>query len=191
MGTFLGFSHHLDLPDTMVSSSPLLLAIASCLVSATWGATVCTAQGKLEDRMMSNLRNNDRDRNGVVTGNEVFTDFGNYDLNGDGCCSRAEWVYRWITFYKFSAGYSEARLNELLTPNADESCLIKIADYKDNTHIKFPEADFVSVNVQSLIDFCDKDPSLFTTNCDCAQLGHMCNTDQYFKNVAACVKLNA
>merc|ERR1712066_587681 len=149
--------------------------------------TCCEGKGSLGFRMHKNLRINDLDGNGFVTGAEIKKDFDdNYDKNGDGCCSKQEWVSRWESYFKFSPEFAIKRLNDISLPGTTDDCKINVPQFLAANVINIPADQFVNDNIQSLVDLCRSDKNLTRTNCDCAQLYEACAMDSLMGKSQAC-----
>jgi len=159
-------------------------------------AQSCADKGSLSSRFAANLKINDPNHDGVVTGDEIYADFkDNYDTDMDGCCSEKEWVDHWTSFYKFSPEFARARLAPVVvsaaamqTSTPPASCLIKYDVYQGNTNIRFPIADFVEANAQNLVGMCLNSSiiSSLKDNCDCSDLKATCINDMTFNGTMAC-----
>lgn len=175
----------------MMSSSTILLITASMTLAVVGqGPLDCSGKGSLSDRFMANLRVNDANNDGVADGMEFYNDFlNNYDVDKDGCCSVSEWVQRWDVAFNFSAEYAMKRMEDI-GGKMNDSCPILYTPYKSSP-VTVPDADFLSNNIQSLVDLCDLQSDLVNTNCDCAQLSNSCRFDPRMQQSDACKKYTA
>jgi len=175
----------------LFSTIAVLVLISSLNLTVLGQAPLdCSSKGSLGDRFRKNLQINDANNDGQVTGVEIYNDFSNnYDTDKDGCSSVSEWVKRWETAFQFSPEYARKRMANA-GAHMNESCAILYSPYK-TAPINIPDADFLSGNIQSLIDLCNADPSLAASNCDCAQLSNSCRFDQQLHGTDACKEYTA
>jgi len=165
------------------------LCETDALVSGATGCGdrgVCAGKGTLGGRFMANLRNNDQDGNGVVTGPEIYNDLkDHYDLDQDDCVTLEEFTNGFITLYNFSEAYGRGRFEE----DASGPCVLTVSDFQNNTQFQILVDDFQERNMEALVRVCQSlGEERFQENCDCAQLAQSCSVDDRLNTVPSCIE---
>ncbi|GFR64472.1 hypothetical protein ElyMa_005508500 [Elysia marginata] len=121
----------------------------------------------------------------------------NFDTNDDDCVDEAEYKARMSTSlcggFAFSDAYASAKFEKLRgkpagggAPPAPPKCTgIDLTAFSGDDVSK---TDFINNNVQLLINLCEGDKMLYTTNEDCKQLSLSCRVEEATKDTDACKK---
>ncbi|XP_005113136.2 uncharacterized protein LOC101845214 [Aplysia californica] len=131
----------------------------------------------LYEKLQKYQRTNDANGDGLVTAQEVDAEIARYDTNNDGCISVPEWRYRWTSDYGFSTALADANYPRDVDNNR---CINKV----DFNNRQMPAALYPVLLIQSLVDLCERSPSSYLTNVDCAQVVDTCTN--YFPQEPKC-----
>jgi len=136
----------------------------------------------LWQRVNLNAVNCDPNNDGIVTIEEQWAYIRDeIDTNRDGCASRDEWVRRWTDYYGFSADYGRAFYDTL---NDGDNCMnrddvVRVFSGQDQPRDFIP-GNFVGLVVQ----MCEANPALYSSNPECAQVADTCN--EFLSDLDAC-----